>query len=128
MIPLHIAKNLEISYDPENRFMYCNWIGFQNEESIINSGAVIIALFAKMGVSKVLNDNTLVTGPWYHAAEWTSKEWFPAMIKLGLKHFAWVFSPDAYATFSSEKAMPQSSVVKAFTSYDEALQWLLDQP
>jgi hypothetical protein len=125
---MHIAKNLEISYDPENRFMYCNWIGFQNEESIMSSGAVILALFAKMGISKVLNDNTLVTGPWQNAAGWTSREWFPEMIRLGLKHFAWIFPPNDYATLSAEKAMRHSTVVKAFSSYDEALQWLLAQP
>ena len=34
MESLFKAKNIEISYDPTNRFMYCNWLGFQNKDSI----------------------------------------------------------------------------------------------
>jgi hypothetical protein len=124
---LHVAKNLEISYDPEHRFMYCNWIGFQNQEMIMKSGAVILSLFPDMGISKLLNDNTLVSGPWQEAGEWTANVWFPDMMKAGLKHFAWIFPPDTYAVLSALKAMPGSNVVKSFNSYEEAYQWLISQ-
>jgi hypothetical protein len=125
---LHKAKNLEISYDPEHRFMYCNWIGFQNHEMIVESGAIILSMFQKMGISKVLNDNRLVSGPWQGAGQWTANVWFPDMIEAGLKYFAWVFPPDTYAQFSVEKAMPASSVVKSFDSYEVAYRWLVSQP
>ena len=128
MESLHIAKNLEISYDPEHDFVYLNWIGFQNKEIIMKSGAVILELFREGKYSKVLNDNTKVTGPWQEAAGWTSSVWFPDMIAAGLKHFAWIFSPDIYAELSAQKAMPASHVVRSFSSYDEAFQWLITQP
>jgi hypothetical protein len=124
---LHIAKNLEITYDPQYQYVYCNWIGFQNNEIIIKSGAVILDLFKKNGYSKLLNDNSRVTGPWQGVAEWTSTTWFPEMIEAGLKHFAWILSPDMYAAHSARKAMPASDVVKYFQSYDEAYEWLIGQ-
>jgi hypothetical protein len=120
------AKNIEISYDPANKYMYCNWIGFQNKHSIMTTGAAILDLVKKKRISKVLNDNTLVTGPWQEAAEWTSTVWFPDMIKAGLKHFAWIFSDNIFAELSAKKAMPATDIIKAFNGLEEARQWLIN--
>ncbi|MCZ8217565.1 MAG: hypothetical protein O9262_15075 [Cyclobacteriaceae bacterium] len=127
MQSLHKAKNIEITYDAVTKIMICNWVGFQNKESIMASGNVILDLVKKKGITKVLNDNTHVTGPWQEAAEWTAKEWFPAMIAGGLKHFAWIFSSNIFAEMSAKKAMPASDVIKSFGSYREASEWLMKQ-
>jgi hypothetical protein len=93
----------------------------------MKSGAVILDLFQQKKCSKVLNDNTEVTGPWQEAAEWTANVWFPDMISAGLKHFAWIFSPNIFAELSARKAMPSSNVVKSFGSYQDAYDWLIKQ-
>jgi hypothetical protein len=124
---LHKAKNLEISFDPSNKVIICNWIGYQNKENIMNSGAVILDLLKKKSASKVINDNTNVTGTWQDASEWTAKEWFPSMMKAGLKHFAWIFSPNIFAELSAKKAMPASDVVKSFGTFKEANEWIKQQ-
>ncbi len=74
-----------------------------------------------------MNDNTQVTGPWQEAAEWTAKEWFPAMINAGLRHFAWIFSTNIFSELSAKKAMPASDIVKSFNSAKEAKEWLIVQ-
>ena len=127
MESVYKAKNLEISYDQDKKFLYCNWIGFQNKESIMKSGAVILDMVKQKRVSKVLNDNARVTGPWQEAAEWTSTVWFPEMMKAGLKYFAWIFSPNIFAELSAKKAMPSSDVVKAFNDYKAAHNWIVGQ-
>jgi len=119
------AKNIEISYDPTNKYIYCNWIGFQNKQLIMDSGKAILDQMKKKNVAKVLNDNTQVTGTWAEAAEWTSNVWFPDMIKAGLRHFAWVFSQNVFAELSAKKAMPANEIVKSFKSLEEARQWLI---
>jgi hypothetical protein len=119
------AKNIEITYDPVHKYMYCNWIGFQNKQSIMNTGGIILDLLKQKRVSKVLNDNTLVTGPWQEAAEWTATVWFPDMIKAGLKHFAWIFSQNIFSELSAKKAMPANDIVKSFNGLEEARQWLI---
>lgn len=124
---LQKAKNIEISFDEQNKILHCNWIGFQNKESIVKSGGDILNFLKKKGCSKVLNDNTQVTGPWQEAAEWTATEWFPAMINAGLKHFAWIFSTNIFSELSAKKAMPSSDVVKSFNSMKEAREWLIVQ-
>lgn len=121
---LHKAKNLEITLDPAKKVMYCNWIGYQNKETVMSSGSIILDLLKKQGVSKVINDNTQVTGTWQDASEWTAKEWFPAMVGAGLKHFAWIFSPNIFAELSAKKAMPASDVVKSFGTFKDASDWI----
>ena len=127
MESLFKAKNIEISFDSKNQYLYCNWIGFQNKQSIMESGAVILEHLKKKGVSKVLNDNTLVTGPWQEAAEWTATVWFPDMINAGLRHFAWVFSQNIFSELSAKKAMPANEIVKSFRDLEEARKWLVKQ-
>lgn len=127
MQSLSKQKNLEISYDPEHKYLYCNWLGFQNKESIMKSGLIILDLLKQKKVNKVLNDNSQVTGPWQEAAEWTATVWFPQMIEHGLKHFAWIFSPNIFSELSAKKAMPSSGIVKSFNSYTDALSWLILQ-
>lgn len=117
-------KNLEIVYDSDSQIMYCNWIGFQNKEKIMSSGEQILQQLKKKNCSKVLNDNTDVTGPWQDAAEWTAKEWFPRMEQAGLKQFAWVFSANIFAELSAKKAKPDSDIVTTFNSRYDADQWL----
>ena len=124
MESLFKAKNIEITYDPANQYLYCNWIGFQNTQSIMSAGTTILEQLNKKRATKVLNDNTLVTGPWQEAAEWTSTVWFPDMIKAGLRHFAWVFSRDIFSELSAKKAMPANDIVKSFNDLEDARKWL----
>ena len=91
----------------------------------MSAGGTILDLLKKKKVVKVLNDNTLVTGPWQDAAEWTATVWFPDMIKAGLKHFAWVFSRDIFAELSAKKAMPANDIVKSFNDLEDARTWLI---
>ncbi|UII30436.1 hypothetical protein LVD17_19270 [Fulvivirga ulvae] len=118
-------KNLEVTYDTATHILFCRWIGFQNRDKIIAGGNKILELFKKKNnCSKILNDNTEVTGPWQDAAEWTVTQWFPQMEKAGLKYFAWIFSENIFAQLSAKNAMPDSDIVTTFNSANEALEWL----
>ena len=121
---LSVEKNLEIGYNTEYHYLHCNWIGFQNKEMIMKSGEKILECLTIKETSKVLNDNTQVTGPWHEAAAWTANVWFPRMESAGLKYFAWIFSPNIFAELSAKKAMPASNVVKSFAGIAPAKEWL----
>jgi hypothetical protein len=89
---------------------------------------MILDLIKQRGIRKILNDNSLVVGPWHHTAEWTHEVWFPAVIEAGLRHFAWVLSKNMFALVSAKKAMPESSIVRPFGTYEQAYDWLLKMP
>ena len=124
---LYTADNLQISYDPETRIMFCKWVGYQPMKVIQRCGAVIIRLLKERQVEKILNDNTEVNGPWIETADWTANKWFPEIIQAGLKHFAWVLSTNIFAELSALEAMPASGVVMTFYSVFEAHKWLIAQ-
>lgn len=123
---LHSAKNIEITYSKEENFIYCNWLGFQNKQSIMESGETILNIVKDKGVTRVLNDNTKVTGPWQEAAEWTSNVWFPQMFEAGLEKFAWIFSANIFSELSAKKAMPQTDQIKSFNNLHDAKKWLTE--
>lgn len=127
MESLFKARNIEISYEPVQEYIYCDWIGFQNEESVKGGCQRMLELLSEKHCRKVLNDNTKVSGPWQAATQWVGEIWFPQMETAGLKHFAWIFSPNLFAELSAKKAMPASNVVQAFHSFKDAQKWLISQ-
>lgn len=124
---LYHASNVVISWNAGDRFLYIDWIGFQEEAALKSGGEKILEFMKEKECSKVLNDNTRVIGLWYHSVDWTSSDWFPRMIAAGLKHFAWICSDDVFTQLSSRRAIPPGNIVRDFASYDDALQWLLQQ-
>lgn len=121
------TKKITVEYHAEENYFYFNWKGYQNKESIMEIGEQLLEILKSKRCSKVLNDNTLVSGPWHEAAEWTVTSWFPRMEKAGLRSFAWIFSKDIFAVLSAQKAMPSSEYVKSFDDKEKASQWLLER-
>ncbi|MEM1136746.1 MAG: hypothetical protein AAGI07_12990 [Bacteroidota bacterium] len=113
-----------IEHDLHRNFLITTWLGFQRPEKIITTGNEIIKIFRGLKTSKVLNDNSKVSGPWNGAAEWVKDEYFPKMIKYGMKQFAWVMSPSIFADISAKKSMIETDVIKTFQSYKSAQEWL----
>ncbi len=126
---LYTSKTLDIEYNREYNYLYCNWKGFQTVDSVKGGGNKILELFRQRRCRKVLNDNRLVTGPWQGAAEWAAKEWFPAMYGAGLKHFAWVVSPSISGQLSIEKTLSEAEmkdeITCTFDSFESAHKWLV---
>ncbi len=81
-------------------------------------------LFIEYKCTKILNDNTQVVGSWNHSTHWAAHEWFPKMIELGLKKFAWVLAIDVFAQVSAYKVTPGIAIVKNFISKEDAFEWL----
>ena len=128
MKTLYATKNIHIAHCPSTNIMYCNWIGPQCQQDVVQAGITILELLRENQFTKVLNDNTYVTGPWNTAVAWTLQQWFPAMISAGMQHFAWVYSPNIFAHFSARRAMPDYNDVRTFHEYQQALQWLTTTP
>jgi hypothetical protein len=87
---------------------------------------VMLDLLEEHRCTKVLNDNTHVVGSWSEAAEWGAEFWFPAMMKAGLKHFAWIYSPEVFSKLSTDKTIDLSgqNIFGTFNDKEEASQWL----
>ena len=128
---LYTSKNVDIEFDEQGRFMYATWKGFQTVDNVKFGCEKMLELLKQKKISRVLNDNRQVTGPWQGAAEWGAKEWFPRMFAAGLTHFAWIQSTSVFSQLYSGKALSETNEswktqgIRTFDDPELARNWVL---
>jgi hypothetical protein len=128
---LYTSKNVDIEFDAEGNFIYANWKGFQTVDNVKFGAGKMLEIMKQKKITKVLNDNRLVTGPWQGAAEWAAKEWFPAMFAAGLTHFAWIQSTSVFSQLSAEKTLSETDNswktrgIRTFDDQESARRWVM---
>jgi hypothetical protein len=90
-------RYIDIEYDVENHWLYTNWKDIQTKESAVEEGERMIHYLTMKKYSKVLNDNRMLKGTWTFSSDYIENQWFPNMVKAGLKYFAWIHSPDVFS-------------------------------
>jgi hypothetical protein len=123
---LYQQANVEIYWD-DREWLYVDWIGLQSVDNIYTGSDQILRLLQLKSAEAVLNDNTHLKGIWIGAAERIGREWFPNMVRAGLKRFAWVQSPSALSHVSMEETLrfAPPRVAQVFFTRGEAEAWLL---
>lgn len=120
-------KSIVLEYDSENQWIQADWIGYQTVDSVKHGCEKILEFLIQYKCSKVLNDNTNVTGIWSGASAWVGGDWLPRMAKAGLRQFAWVYSPSAFSRLSTNESLRnlnQKEIAKTFDDIDTARAWL----
>lgn len=119
---------LETRYEKEQKWVNNNWIGYVMVEEVKAGADACLDLVKENGCSKLLNDNTNLTGPWDQANEWIATNWMPRALALGLKQFAHVVSEDVFGAISAEDMQTRVNEfdfeMRIFSSKSEAEQWL----
>jgi hypothetical protein len=125
---LYKDPNIHIELNEPENWLEVDWTGLQTLETVQSGCMVMLDLLEQHKCSKVLNDNTNVVGSWSEAAEWGAEFWFPAMMNAGLKHFAWIYSPEVFSKLSTDKTIDLTgkNIFKTFNDKDEAAHWLKD--
>ena len=123
------SENIRIGYDTVEGWLFTDWIGFQSIDRIKNGGEKMLEYLKQTGASKVLNDNTHVSGAWGGAAEWAGTDWLPRMVEAGLVYFAWIHSPSALSRQAANLTVQSGSQhaegkIHMFYDIDEAKSWL----
>ncbi|MEJ8802416.1 hypothetical protein [Pontibacter sp. H249] len=118
---------IAIEYNSTGDWIYVNWRGYQNYESVKAGCEKMLELMKINACFKILNDNTQVEGQWSAAAKWGGDVWFPAMREAGLKWFAWVYSPSMLSRLSTDKMIRHTinpNYIEIFDDIDLAEAWL----
>ena len=86
----------------------------------------MLAFLKEKNCTKVLNDNRLVKGTWSFASDWVAQDWFPRMVEAGLQQFAWIYSPDVFSKFSTDKSTKNADggIIMTFNDVEEGKAWL----
>jgi hypothetical protein len=117
-----------VYWDDANRWIYVDWRNIPSVETVKRGCEEVLKLLSQKRGNKVLNDNRNVSGSWSAASQWVAEDWFPRMMKAGLKKFAWIQSKaSAMSQLSARdsKAKNQNTdVIHLFNDEPEAIDWL----
>ena len=120
-------KDVTVYWDDRNQWIYADWRNMPNLDTIKKGGGSVLEIIKSKKASKVLNDNTNLTGPWSTSSTWVADVWFPQVIQAGLKKFAWVQSShDMLGKISADKSVKRNpgDIIAMFSDKSEAEQWL----
>ncbi|QKG52400.1 hypothetical protein [Hymenobacter sp. BRD67] len=121
------APYLTIFYDYSDNWLYLDWQGNLNDESVKEGALKLLELIQREQCAKVLNDNSHITGLWADAARWGSDVFFPLLYEAGCRYFSWVQSPERYSQLSAELAVQQTTAGITFMTFrnlNTATEWL----
>jgi hypothetical protein len=123
------TPGLRISYDESNQWLYNQWLGRHDMESVPKCAELIHACLATNPCPKMLSDHSLLTGDWQPAIP-TVQAAFACMASQGVAYIAWVHSPLYSDYLAMEKAMLHITcpTVAIFDDVYAAYAWLQRMP
>ena len=125
-----VSDFLELYLCEGKTILYADWSGVLDARRARLGCTTILEALHGNPISKILNNNSKVTGHYPGAIDWVGKVWFPEMHALGVRYFAWVYSPAFYTQIGTDEIVRLSSKVEIETFYElgHACQWLLSKP
>jgi hypothetical protein len=124
---LYDVPTLTITYNYIDEWLYLDWHGKLDDDAVMIGAHKVLELLQQERCTKVLNDNTRISGLWADAAQWGSDVFFPQLYAAGCRYFSWVHSPERYSQLSAELAVQQTSagiIFMAFSDLTTAAEWL----
>ena len=127
---LFVTSSLRISYDVTNKWLYNQWLGLHDKESVRRSAEAIFACLAQYPCLKMLSDHSLLQGDWQPAIPAVVQHNFERLAAHGVRYVAWVHSLDYNDLVAMERVvrnMPEP-LVGLFDEVASAYDWLLHCP
>lgn len=126
---LYTSDSIIICYDPGNKWIYAEWIGYQNLFTITNNGGLILKFLKEKNCTKILNNNQRVNGLWLDACNYFAEELLPQLTQSGLRFLAWVQSSSPFSQYSTEQTLEATCLaikdqINIFYSLPVAKDWL----
>ncbi|TVT39605.1 hypothetical protein FNT36_18355 [Hymenobacter setariae] len=124
------TPGLTISYDTSNQWLYVQWVGMHDKETVRVSAEHIFASLAAYPCLKMISDHSQLIGNWQAAIPSVVQHNFERLAAHGVRYVAWVHSFDDDDLVAMERVvrnMPQP-LVGLFDEVDSASDWLLHCP
>ena len=120
------TSSVLIYYDNPNNWLYVDWYGDLTMASVQESCLVTAQYFLTRKCTRILNDNTNVTGVTPDVGMWLSNQYVPHMQLAGVEYMAWVLSSNFNTQCITDIALHNlsSPVVALFNDIASAYSWL----
>jgi hypothetical protein len=124
------TPGLRISSDEANNWLYNQWLGMHNEDSVKMYASHICACLRQRPFTKILSDHSGLVGNWQGAAPWIGQEYFVRLAAQGIAYFAWVYNEHYHDRLAMEQTLyyTTSPVVAIFDDVASAYEWLQHCP
>jgi len=127
---LLVTPSLRISYDTTNKWLYNQWLGLHDKESVRLAAEAIFSCLAQYPCLKMLSDHSLLQGDWQPAIPAVVQHNFERLAAHGVRYIAWVHSFEHNDLVAMERVvrnMPEP-LVGLFDEVASAYDWLLHCP
>ncbi|WP_207435342.1 hypothetical protein [Sabulibacter ruber] len=122
---LLIEPYVTIGMDAKTDTMYVDWWGDVTKQNVLDGCTLMLQMLDQEKCTKVLNNNTYVTGHWKSTAQWAFTEGFKALDNTTCTCFAWVKPPMSTMEADYVKRLNVKNVeVCIFDSLLAAERWL----
>lgn len=123
------TPSLRISYDRPNHWLYSQWLGKHDMESVPKCAELIHACLRANPCPKMLSDHSSLTGDWQPALS-TVQASFEYLARQGMAYIAWVHSPFYSDYLAMENALLRIArpTVAIFDDLYTAYAWLQRMP
>ncbi|UYZ58187.1 hypothetical protein [Hymenobacter latericus] len=146
---LHESPELTIAHDKRNCWLYVQWLGDHNAESIRGGCLLLLHHLRETKCVKLLTDDTHVTTtaqpssadlawqtvvvPYEGSAAWVGSTFYTMLAEAGLQYIAWVNAPSMLNRRTADLALAISETVQlsenrplvaTFDDLASAYEWL----
>lgn len=118
---------LRLSGNQQQKWLYATWRGDLTASQIKQGGEQVLRLIQNDGYTRLLNDNSLVTGIAEDAFdEPMDAATMPLFFKAGLHYLAWVLAAEPRARAFAEVRVAAATwpLILTFEEIDAATEWL----
>lgn len=124
------SPGLRVSYDEANGWLYNQWLGPHDADSVRVHAAAICAHHLAWPCSKVLSDHSGLVGSWQHSVPWIGGEYLNTLAAQGVVYFAWVYNDGYRDRAEMEQALYYATrpVIAIFDDLASAYEWLQHCP
>ena len=123
---LQETSNVSIYYDHANQWLFLDWRGDITLALAQDSCLAVAQRFLATSHTRVINSNTGVTSMDHDVPAWLAREFLPYLRLAGIKHVAWVYSPNLRVKCYTDAALYtlDAPVVNLFDDVESAFTWL----
>jgi len=119
-----------LTLEKQNDLIFLDWNGYLNLDLVKAGSEELLVWIKQHKVTKVLVDNSKVSGTWQAANSWYETDWNPRAAKEGLAFMAIIMSDNVFTQLSAQgfvKVTKGLYTVNIFNGASQARAWLAEQ-
>jgi hypothetical protein len=123
----HEQPYCSVSLENDNQWLRAVWRGDVPLQDAERGAQTYLEALRQVRAPFLLNDNSLIAGPWFDSTEWLVSVWAPQAAALGLRYIAHVTPPGVFSITAEAltyRPFGKQFELQVFDNVEEAEIWL----